>query len=154
MARTTSDITSGLVLVGASAVLYFYLIPNFVEGSESGAMSPQFFPRLGTILIGIGGAALILITVVTRASEETASEPKDQTGSSGKTIVALLIAAAMAGFILLFQWVGYFYAAPPLIAVLMFLFGARNPLIIVLTAAGATGALYAVFSLGLNLPLV
>ena len=130
MARPTSDIISGLVLVGASTVLYFYLIPNFVQGNESGAMSPQFFPRLGTILIGIGGAALILITVVTRASKETASEPEDQTGSSGKTIVALLIAAAMAGFILLFQWVGYFYAAPPLIAVLMFLFGARNRFIV------------------------
>lgn len=154
MARTTSDILSGLVLVGASAVLYFYLIPNFVTASENGAMSPQFFPRLGTILIGIGGAALIFITVVTRASEETIGEAEDQTDPSGTTFVALLIAAAMAGFILLFQWVGYFYAAPPLIAVLMVLFGARNPLIIILTAAVATGALYAVFSLGLNLPLV
>ena len=154
MARTTSDTISGLVLVGISAVLYFYLIPNFVEGNETGAMSPQFFPRLGTILIGIGGAALILITMVTSASEITDADEADQTEPAGKTLIALLIAAAMAGFILLFQWAGYFYAAPPLLAVLMLLFGARNPLMIVLTAAIATGALYTVFSLGLNLPLV
>lgn len=154
MSRKTSDIISGLVLLCLCAALYFYLIPNFVDGTASGAMSPRFFPRLGAILIGGGGAALVLASVLRAAP--VASEPGATGAPRHPAIfpVALLSAAAMAGFILLFQWVGYFYAAPALIAVLMVLFGARKPLMIFLTAGIATGVLFAVFNLGLNLPLV
>ncbi|MEM9043820.1 MAG: tripartite tricarboxylate transporter TctB family protein [Pseudomonadota bacterium] len=151
MAQKTSDLVSGLVVIGFALTLYFFLIPNFVASSEHGAMSPQFFPFLGAILIGLGGLALIIASAF--RNDADAGSNKSDFGVS-KFVLALLVAAAMAGFILLFQLAGYFYAAPPFLAVLMVLFGARGPLIIVVTAAVTTAALYAVFSLGLNLPLV
>lgn len=154
MAKHRSDIFSGLVLIGLSAALYFYLIPNFVDGNESGAMSPRFFPKLGSVLIGAGGVALTLATLAKQASGTSSPAVDVPTGSPGKPLAALFIAAAMAAFILLFQWVGYAYAAPPFVAALMVLFGARNILTIALIAAVVSAALYAVFSLGLNLPLV
>ncbi|EFO30196.1 putative tricarboxylic transport membrane protein [Roseibium sp. TrichSKD4] len=153
MAQKISNTISGLVLLFFSAVLYFYLIPNFVGSSEAGAMSPQFFPRLGTVLIGVGGLALITISVLAKSPQPPEDTLKKGAVDTSKTLIALLVALSMAGFILLFQWLGYFYAAPPVIAVLMVLFGARNPLIVLLTAAITTAALFAVFNLGLNLPL-
>jgi len=153
MAQKNSNTISGLVLLFFSAVLYFYLIPNFVGSSEAGAMSPQFFPRLGTVLIGVGGLALITISVLAKSPQPPEDTLKKGAVDTSKTLIALLVALSMAGFILLFQWLGYFYAAPPVIAVLMVLFGARNPLIVLLTAAITTAALFAVFNLGLNLPL-
>lgn len=151
MAHKTSDLVSGLVVIGFALTLYFFLIPNFVASSEHGAMSPQFFPFLGAILIGLGGLALIVTSAFRRESGAVSSNSELD---ASKIVLALLVAAAMAGFILLFQKVGYFYAAPPFLAVMMVIFGARRPVIIVVTAAITTAALYAVFSLGLNLPLV
>ncbi|WP_150526873.1 tripartite tricarboxylate transporter TctB family protein [Roseibium sediminis] len=154
MAQKFSDTISGMVLLFFSAVLYFYLIPNFVGSSEAGAMSPRFFPRLGTVLIGIGGLALITISVLAKSPKSPEDILNTRNVDTSKTFIALLVAVSMAAFILLFQWLGYFYAAPPVIVVLMVLFGARNPLVILLTAAITTAALFAVFNLGLNLPLV
>ena len=154
MLRKTSDMVSGLVLLGFAAALYFYLIPNFVDSGAVGALSSRFFPRLGTLLIGVGGLALIFLSVFVKSSRPAEDDHNGNAAHHPKTLIVLLVAGSMAGFILLFQWAGYFYAAPPLIGVLMVLFGARNPLIILSVAAITTAALFAVFSLGLNLPLI
>ncbi|SNZ19259.1 tripartite tricarboxylate transporter TctB family protein [Cohaesibacter gelatinilyticus] len=154
MQQRKSDTICGLVLIGFSTALYFYLIPNFVANSESGAMSPQFFPRLGTILIGFGGLALISLSGFTKSPKQPEINQITLKDRLAKFQIALLIAATMAGFILMFQSFGYFYATPPTIAALMLLFGARNPLIILLVAATTTATLFIVFSFGLNLPLV
>ncbi|MGB3313700.1 MAG: tripartite tricarboxylate transporter TctB family protein [Albidovulum sp.] len=151
MNRKMSDMVSGLALLGFAITLHAYLIPTQVPGSDTSAMSPQFFPKLGAILIGMGGLALVVIAIVTEAPRDLADTVK---ASPAHTRIVIAVAAAMAGFILLFQWFGYFYAAPPLIAVLMIAFGARKPLPVLAVTVLATAVLYAVFSLGLNLPLV
>lgn len=152
MHQSKQDFCSGLALLGLALVLYFYLIPTWVGDTTFGAMSPRFFPRFGTILIGLGGIALMFGALLTRKSEvEIGDTPlKDKTG----LLKVFLIAVAMVGFILLFQWFGYLYAAPPLIASLMLVFGGRNPLAIVLVSTATTAVLFIVFSYGLNLPLV
>lgn len=151
MPKKMTDLISGLVLLGFSVILYFYLIPNYVDSSDTGAMSPRFFPRLGAILIGLGALALMAVSLM---SIRRVAETHRQDRSGHQAFVVLLIATTMAVFILLFQWAGYFYAAPVLVAALMVLFGARNPIAIAVVTAGTTAALYAVFSLGLNLPLI
>lgn len=154
MPQKTTDTISGLILLGFSAALYLYFIPNFVQSSDAGAMSPRFFPNLGAILIGLGGLVLFLLSMLERPRDEVGVEAPALNRDRAKTVVVFLIAAGMAGFILLFQWAGYIYATPLLIAVLMVLFGARNLITILLVSLTTTAALYAVFSLGLNLPLV
>lgn len=157
MGQNKQDVISGLVLVAFSALLIAYLIPHFVEDSAGSALSPQFFPRLGAILIGLGGLVLVVLSWLrpSRPSGPEIIEPteKRQTEKQQHDKV-LLIAASIAGFIFLFQWLGYFYVTPPTLALLMVLFGARHPLTIVGVAATTTIALFVLFSLGLKLPLV
>ena len=155
MGQNKQDVISGLVLMAFSAFLTAYLIPHFVEDSVGSALSPQFFPRLGAILIGLGGFVLVVLSGL-RSSQPSGPETptkKRQTEKQQHDKI-LLIAASMASFIFLFQWLGYFYATPPTLAVLMVLFGARHPLTIVGVSATTTIALFVLFSLGLKLPLV
>ena len=157
MGQKKQDVISGLVLVVFSVLLIAYLIPRFVEESAGSALSPQFFPRLGAILIGLGGSVLVVLSWLRpsrpQAQRSLGTTEKRQTEKQQHDKV-LLIVASMAGFIFLFQWLGYSYATPPTLAVLMVLFGARHPLTIVGVAATTTIALFVLFSLGLKLPLV
>ena len=157
MGQNKQDVISGLVLVAFSALLYSYLVPHFVKDSAGSALSPQFFPRLGAILIGLGGLVLVVLSWL-RSSRpsgpETIEPTKRRQTEKQQHGKILLIAVSMAGFIFLFQWLGYFYATPPTLAVLMVLFGARHPVTIVGVVATTTIALFVLFSLGLKLPLV
>lgn len=152
MQQNKLDIMSGFVLTGLSLTLYFYLIPNFVTENEMGAMSPRFFPRLGALIIGAGGLLLIIASFWTIRKQSNV-ESEVAHASSGRPGKAIFIVLAMAGFILLFQWFGYFYAAPPFLAALVLVFGGRNAVNILLVSVLTTATLYAVFSFGLNLPL-
>ncbi|MDC0660880.1 tripartite tricarboxylate transporter TctB family protein [Leisingera sp. SS27] len=145
------DMISGAALLVLALVLYYFLIPNFVADNGIGAMSPRFFPKLGTMLIGAGGCILIAASLRSSGSPRKAEAPSAL--NRPQKLSPLLSAAAIAGFILVFQWFGYFFAAPLLIAALMIVFGCRNLLAILLLPAAATAILFAVFSFGLNLPL-
>ncbi len=151
MRQLSVDTICGLALAGFAIVLYFYLIPNFVTEVEfESEMSPQFFPQLGAILIFVGGTFLALASFWS-AKSFTASEGTAEHATM--PLNALLVAAAMAGFVFLFQVAGYFVATPALIAALILIFGGRNPLIIVLVPAVTTAVLYLLFNFALNLPL-
>ncbi len=145
----SKDLVSGLVLVVISLLLYFYLIPGQVADSQSGAMSPRFFPNLGSILIGIGGAILTVSSSLKVLKKEKLKESTE----SQKLIRPISLIASMAVFIFIFEFVGYLFAAPVLIGLLMLVFGARKPLSILITSVIVTATIYVVFTYGLNLPL-
>jgi len=152
MQTMKQDLWSGLALIGLALMLYYYLIPTWVGDNTFGGMSPQFFPRFGTILIGFGGIMLTCGAIL-KLWEHDSSLPGDAVFGTTNLLKVGLIAAAMIGFILIFQWAGYLYAAPPFIAAMMIVFGARKPVSIVLVSAITTVTLFIVFSYGLNLPL-
>lgn len=152
MQTTKQDLWSGLALISLALMLYFYLIPNWVGDNTFGGMSPQFFPRFGTILIGLGGVMLTLGAFLKLRKQDHSGTTSIPIATTNLLKVAL-IAAAMIGFILVFQWFRYLYAAPPFIAAMMIVFGARSPVSIVLVSAVTTVFLFIVFSFGLNLPL-
>ena len=154
MGQKKQDVISGLVLLAFSAILIACLIPYFVEESTGSALSPQFFPRLGAVLIGLGGFVLVVLSRL-RPSRHSVSGPKTTESTEKRAYGKILVVSGiMAGFILLFQWLGYFYATPLTLAVLMVFFGARHLLTIFGVVAITTIALFVLFSLGLKLPLV
>lgn len=152
MQTTKQDLWSGLALICLALMLYYYLIPTWVGDNTFGGMSPQFFPRFGTILIGLGGVALTLGSIL-KLRNAPQIGPDSVVAGSTDLVKVSLIAAAMVGFILLFQWFGYLYAAPPFLAAMMVVFGARRPVSIILVSGITTAVLFVVFSFGLNLPL-
>lgn len=157
----TRDALVGVLLIVFALALYFFLIPGYVaENQSGGAMSPRFFPRFGAILIGLGGLVLVILSLgnLKRAVGQAVADGEAATRPADSGLAGLakpgLIAVALSGFVVLFQMLGYMYAAPILIAVLMLIFGAKNPLQIALVSIATTGVLYVVFSYGLNLTLV
>ncbi|MGJ8627962.1 MAG: tripartite tricarboxylate transporter TctB family protein [Sulfitobacter sp.] len=152
MQTTRQDLWSGLALICLALVLNFYLIPTWVGDNTFGGMSPQFFPRFGTILIGLGGLALTLGAILKLRNAPQTGSDSVVAGSTDLFKVGL-ITVAMVGFILLFQWFGYLYATPPFLATMMVVFGARRPVAIILVSGITTAVLFGVFSFGLNLPL-
>ncbi|WP_424987184.1 tripartite tricarboxylate transporter TctB family protein [Microbulbifer sp. S227A] len=152
MKQARVDLFSGLALAAFALVLYYYLIPNYVDGSEfDNTMSPRFFPNLGAMLI-FGGGVLLVLPALWTLKSGIAVHGAPPVG--GRPLRALLAALAMAGFVVLFQWVGYFVAAPALIVSLILIFGGRNPVVIALVAAVTTGVLFLLFNYALNLPLI
>lgn len=152
MQREKLDLISGIALLAFATVLYLFLIPTYVADNGVGAMSPRFFPRFGALLIGAGGIVLAVSSVLKVSiigDENVASEKAD---FNGLKVVAIV--TSMAAFILIFQWYGYLIAGPILIALLVIIFGGRNPLIVIATSLATTGALYVLFSYGLKLPLI
>ena len=146
-----SDTVAGAALVVFALVLWFYLIPNFVTDVDFQAeMSPRFFPRLGAVLIFGSGLFLFVRSLLLRQIAVAEGASGD---SLARPLSAILVAVAMAGFILLFQKVGYAAAAPFLLIAMTVIFGGRHPLAIATIAIATTAALYFLFSYALNLPL-
>jgi hypothetical protein len=56
-------------------------------------------------------------------------------------------------YFLLFEYVGFLFATPPVAMALMWFFGQRNPLRVVLIGLVLTGVLYSLFTYGLKVPL-
>jgi len=152
MGQSKLDMFVGFFILVLALILYFYLIPNFVVDNGQDSMSPSFFPQLGTILIGMGGTSLI-VTAIYSGLAENGNTKLVKISPEGLLNVFLII-VAIAGFIQLFQLLGYFYATPTLIAALMLIFGSRNSLHILIVAVISTVFFYVVFSFGLNLPLI
>lgn len=149
--RATQDTCLAVALIAIAVFVWTFLIPNFVTDAEGGAMSPRFFPRVGAILMGIGGIILLVISLFQSSSEADRETEPFNWISLGRTA---LVIAVLAGFILLFDRFGYFIAAPSFIAGLMLVFGSRNFIAIPLVAGVTTAVLFIVFSYGLNLPLI
>lgn len=138
----------GITIISFSLILYFYLIPNFVtEGQVADTMSPRFFPKLGTILIGFGGASLFLSSFV--KNRDSCDKDKKIRSVLGPTLLIF----AFSVFIFIFYKIGYVYAAPIFISSLMFIFGSRNYINIISISIIVSVAIYIIFTYGLNLPL-
>jgi len=147
-----SDTVAGAALVGFALVLWFYLIPTFVTDVEfQSEMSPRFFPRLGAVLILGSGLVLCIRSILLRRFAAGAEKaPGDMVS---RPLSAILVATSMAGFIILFQKVGYVAAAPFLLVAMTLIFGGRRPLTIATVAIATTAVLYFLFNYALNLPL-
>jgi multidrug transporter EmrE-like cation transporter len=132
------------------------LIPTFVSSSTHTELSPRFFPRLATILLG--GLSFLLMTSSYKALKKSeASNPlaglfkyKESFSFSWSTVVVLF---CLGVYFLLFEYVGFLFATPPVAMALMWFFGQRNPLRVVLIGLVLTGVLYSLFTYGLKVPL-
>lgn len=140
------------ILLGCS--LYFWLIPGFVDLPPAAKFTPgptpQTFPYvLAWLLIGFG--ALSLAIDLFRPTVQTEADPED--GFRFDVRVLLLLCLCIAGYLVLFESIGFFIAT---LAVLFVFFAFLSPLKLwqaALMALVLTLGIVFVFSDVLQIPL-
>lgn len=112
----SADRLSGTFFLLFGLVLYFLIIPVYVETTEGSNLSPNTVPNVIAIVIAIGGAMLVL-------------KPTDQKIQSLRSflITGAYVAVLCLG-IYTMSIFGFEYVAPPLAFVIMWMIGERRPL--------------------------
>lgn len=137
-----TDRLSGAFFVLFGLALYFYVIPNFVDRIDYGALHPDTVPNALSIVLALCGAGLIL--------KPTAQKPANATHllRAGLFLALLVIGIwAMSMF-------GFEYTAPPLALAIMLLIGERRPAWIFIGAVLIPFLIWLAVDIGLdrNLP--
>lgn len=146
------DIIVSIILIGVSLVVYFWMIPNYVVLTHSAGMSPRFFPQFGTALVGIF-SFFMLCSSIYRYLKNIPTENATSFDMQ-EFLYAVMVVFCMVIFVVIFDYAGYLWSAPVLILLLMVVFEARSPLIMLLTSALVTAVLFFAFHYGLRVTLI
>lgn len=151
-----TDFITGAGLFAASLIIFFYLIPTFVSGGTHTELSPRFFPRVATILLG-------LLSLLMMISSARALKQSDELGGLRRLLAyrpsctlswpVVITVFCLCAYFLLFEHLGFLISTPPVVAVMMWLFGQRRPLRIILISLILTGVIYTLFTYALKVPL-
>ena len=111
----SADRLSGALFLVFGLVLYFLIIPTYVEVAEGGNLSPNTMPNIIAIILALGGAFLMLKPTDHRTQNLRAF------AVTGAYILVLALG------IYAMSWFGFEYVAPPLALVIMWMIGERRP---------------------------
>jgi len=152
--KEREDIKVGIILLISSFVNYFVIIPRYVKGHAFTGLSPSFFPKLATILLGILSLVLILNRWYSiRNKKKRGDEKKVEIVSYKNYIVTIITIILAAIYFILFKYFGFLWATPIMLALLMVCFGARNLKVILFICIVVTLTLFFLFEKGLGIPL-
>ena len=156
----TQDSRIGIVIIGVALLLYFCLIPLGIEqpGAEwkggigvlkNVALSARLFPIILTIAIGVFGVSLALGDLFKKRKmlRET-SEPRMKIEYRTLIIIGVLV-----GYYFLLSRIGYLYATIPMLGILMYCFGMRSWIKIILVAVTLPLLVYLVLEKIMLIPL-
>jgi putative tricarboxylic transport membrane protein len=132
----------GLALLGLVAIA---LASGFREGTATGGPGTRFLPVLVGVIVIVLGAAIAL-----RPSASQGAATPLEPGGSRRGIWTL---AAILGYVLLFERLGFVLASVPFLVVLLLEYGERRWPVVLAVALGATGATYGLFAVWLGVPL-
>jgi putative tricarboxylic transport membrane protein len=111
----SADRISGTLFLLFGLVLYFHIIPTYVEVAEGGNLSPDTMPNIIAIVLAVGGAFLVL-------------KPTDHRTENLRVFaVTAAYVFVLASGIYGMSWFGFEYVAPPLAFVIMWMIGERRP---------------------------
>ena len=138
----TRDGKVGIGIVGFALVVYFYLIPLGIEQPvgrkaavavglfKSVALSTRLFPALLTITLGVLGVLLILIDFL-KKKEISEKTFRQSTRIRYRSLITMGIVIA---YFWLIPTMGYLYATILTLAMMIYCFGMRNWIRILLVA--------------------
>lgn len=151
------DIKIGIILLIFSVIIYNVIIPYYVKGRTFSGLSPIFFPKLATIFLGILSLALILSRWHSirnkKEKEDNKGEKKEVGIVSYRSYRVLITIIIMSIYLILFKQIGFLWATPPMLALLMFFFGMPSFKRILFFCIITTVFLFSLFEKGLKIPL-
>jgi len=151
------DIKIGIILLIFSVINYNIIIPRYVKGRTLSGLSPIFFPKLATIFLGIFSLTLILsrwYSIRNKKEKEDNKGKKKEVGIvSYRSYRVLITITIMSIYLILFKQIGFLWATPPMLALLMFFFGMPSFKRILFFCITTTVFLFFLFEKGLKIPL-
>jgi len=151
------DIKIGIILLISSVINYNIIIPRYVRGRAFTGLSPNFFPELATILLGIFSLALILTGWYSiynkKKKEDNKRKEKEVEIVSYENYRVLITITIIFIYFILFEHFGFLWTTPIILALLMFCFGMRNSKRILFFSIMTTVILFFLFEKGLKIPL-
>jgi len=151
------DIKIGIILLIFSVINYNIIIPYYVKGRTLSGLSPIFFPKLATIFLGIFSLTLILSrwhSIRNKKEKEDNKGKKKEVGIvSYRSYRVLITITIMSIYLILFKQIGFLWATPPMLALLMFFFGMPSFKRILFFCITTTVFLFFLFEKGLKIPL-
>lgn len=112
----SADRWTGAFLLLFGLAMYFMVIPVFVEVTDEGNIAPSTMPNWLSIIIALGGAALILKPTL------------HQTQSLQAFLIMGAYVAVLVIGIFAMSYFGFVYVGPVLALVIMLMIGERRPL--------------------------
>ena len=139
----TANFVSGIVLLAASALFWFWLIPTQIEAHVGDEVSPRLLPQICVLGVGFLSCLLIFNNSPWRggAHAETGSSPI----SRAEFRALLVISASIAAAIFLFSSFGPVVASLFLTTSVLFAMGERRPLPFILIPACLISGAYLLF---------
>ena len=113
---TAADRASGAFILVFGLVLYFWIIPNYVEDATGGSITPKLMPDAYAIILTISGAVLML-----KPTQHQTPDLRYFATTLAYVVVLSLGVYATSLF-------GFEYTAPVLALAIMWMIGERRPL--------------------------
>jgi hypothetical protein len=125
------DAIAGVLSISLSALLWFWLIPVWVEPDADLRLPVSLVPQIVAIGFGLCGAALLIRSTVSGYDDTVQKTTGFASGElQGLVVMIAILVAATAAF----QWLHFLLVAPVVVLLCMWLFGPLRPLSALLTA--------------------
>ena len=139
----TANFVSGIVLLVASALFWFWLIPTQIEAHVGDEVSPRLLPQICVLGVGFLSCLLIFNNLPWRAGAHAESGSAPISRSELRAL--LIISAAIAAAIVLFTAFGPVPASLFLTTTVLFAMGERRPLPFILIPGCLLSGAYLLF---------
>ena len=155
----SKDMKSAIVLIGFSLFLLFLITPKFVDDQGVSGISPRFFPNFATLILLVCSIALLVIEILTARQKRRESLSDEGVNTSSKkcgdpiAYMPLVVAGILLIYFFLFEYVGFLWTTPFVLALLMVLLGQRSWKVIVTCCLMGTFIFFVLFQKGLGLSL-
>jgi len=148
MTKQRLEAIIGLTIVILACLVYFLVIPVYVEPDDFSTVSPDLLPNVTVICFGLlGGIMFIHRQFIAEFDGEPSPISKEN------LIQLFIIIVIFAVAIFLMHIGGYLIGGSAVVAALMLYMGARNWLQIAATSLIAPVLLYGLFEVLLGIPL-
>jgi len=142
MKRT--NIIVGFIGVTFSLVIYLAVIPREISELTTHYMSPAFFPKVLTAILGLASLYLIFLNLVGWAVDEE-TELQGASIQSKINLFPFIVILIVVAYILLFRPMGFLVVTAGCVVTIMLAFRERSFLRILIVTVVTTGVIYIVF---------
>lgn len=140
---------TGVVLVVFALILLFVLIPSQINYTGTKSVNPRTFPTIIAYCLGALGIASYIVGILHKNREN--QDITTVTGKEIRLVLFTLVCMALSAFLM--RWIPYLPVSVVILAVMMWVFGQRNKIVLAAVSIGVPVFIFLFFTYVLKLQL-
>lgn len=146
MKEKQGNLVFGSILLILSIIMFFIIIPKYISLKAGVIVGPEFFPKVATIVVGLGGLLLVISSIpgLKGAGEKFEFNIKEHSGQIIFFVSALLYVSAI-------KLLGFIIASLIYLFLTLWFFGARKISRNIIITIAYIAVVYLVFVKGLRI---